>query len=50
MNYYAIRNVNDASLAWSSEYGWTDSEAYDIFPESDREYITLPSDGEWRLL
>lgn len=47
MNHYAIRNVNDAVLAWSNTYGWIDNDTYDTFTEDEKTSLQLPIDGEW---
>ena len=47
--YWIILN-SDTAQAWSTEWGWVDadSDAYDLFDESERETVTLPAGGFWR--
>ena len=38
---------NDAGLLWSNSEGWTDSDDYDTFSETEHESLALPIGGRW---
>lgn len=45
---YAIYHKKDQNLAWSNEFGWVDTQTFDIFTEEEKQTISLPIEGEWR--
>jgi hypothetical protein len=47
---YAIRNINDAGLAWSNECGWVDDDSYDLFTEEEKAKLNLPIEGRWHKI
>ena len=46
---YIIINPKKPSLAWSRKDGWN-SRSREIFTYIERRTMTLPENGEWRIL
>jgi hypothetical protein len=47
MNNFAIQCINDNSLFWSNDEGWTDSDNFEVFTLEESESIDLPIEGQF---
>lgn len=47
---YVIQNINDPTMFWSNESGWTDIDSADSFTLAERLRLNLPVDGQWLQL
>jgi hypothetical protein len=44
---YVIQYIEDPSLLWSDDEGWTDSDNFESYDPDEIDHLNLPMGGQW---